>query len=125
MIKMMEDLLALQELQWRKGKGGREQEIEALRKAIPNPLLDHYDRLQVRGKKGVAILRNGVCTECHMRVPIGTLVTLAHGQDVQLCGNCGRYLYLPVGESVAGAKPATTGGPPRSRLAGKLTVPAA
>jgi hypothetical protein len=26
------------------------------------------------------------------------LVTLAHGEDIQICGNCGRYLHLPEGE---------------------------
>jgi predicted nucleic acid-binding Zn-ribbon protein len=125
MIKIIEDLLALQELQWRKGKPGSEHEIEVLRKGVPEPILGHYDRLAVRGKKGVAILRNGVCTECHMRVPIGTLVTLARGQDVQLCGNCGRYLFLPAGETVAGAKPAVSAPAPRARKAAKAAVPAA
>jgi hypothetical protein len=125
MMKLMEDLLALQDLQFRKGKTGREAEVEALRKAIPEPILGHYDRLQVRGKKGVAMLRNGVCAECHMRVPIGTLVTLAHGQDVQLCGNCGRYLFLPAGEAVPGTKPAEPSPPSRPRKSAKPTVPAA
>ena len=30
-----------------------------------------------------------------MRLPIGTINTLMQRQDVQLCDNCGRYLYLP------------------------------
>jgi predicted nucleic acid-binding Zn-ribbon protein len=100
MKKMMENLLALQDLQLRRGRGvrEREEEIEVLRRQIPEPILGHYDRLLARGKKGVALVNHGVCSECHMRVPIGTLVTLAHGQDVQLCGNCGRYLFLPAGE---------------------------
>lgn len=122
MIKMMEDLLALQEMQGRRGKAAREGDIEALRRGIPDPILGHYDRLQVRGKKGVAILRNGVCTECHMRVPLGTLLTLAHGQDVQLCGNCGRYLYLPATETVLGPKPSTVRTPPRPRPGRKVAA---
>jgi hypothetical protein len=125
MIKIIGDLLALQELQWRKGKGASEREIETLRKAVPQPILDHYDRLAVRGKKGVAILRNGVCTECHMRVPLGTLVTLARGQDVQLCGNCGRYLFLPAGETVAGARLAAPTAVPRGRKGARAPVAAA
>lgn len=66
-----------------------------LRAQIPVPILAHYDRLSVRGKKGVAIVRNQVCTGCHMRVPIGVISSILHGQDIQLCGNCGRYLCLP------------------------------
>ncbi len=115
MRKLMESLVALQELQLRRGRGVREREaeIETLRTKIPEPILGHYDRLIARGKKGVALVNHGVCSECHMRVPIGTLVTLAHGQDVQLCGNCGRYLCLPAGEPVAGSSAPVSAAPPR------------
>jgi len=117
MKKMMENLLTLQDLQLRRGRGVREREteIEALRSQIPEPILGHYDRLLARGKKGVALVNHGVCSECHMRVPIGTLVTLAHGQDVQLCGNCGRYLFLPAGEPFTDAKPAPAATAPATR----------
>ena len=69
--------------------------ISQLRRKIPLPILEHYDRLAVRGKKGVAIVRNQVCTGCHMRIPIGAINTLMHGEDIQMCETCGRYLYLP------------------------------
>jgi predicted nucleic acid-binding Zn-ribbon protein len=69
--------------------------LNALRSKVPAPVLAHFDRLRTRGKKGVSNIRRGVCTECHMKVPMGTLITLAHGRDIQLCGNCGRYLHLP------------------------------
>ncbi|HZR21185.1 MAG TPA: C4-type zinc ribbon domain-containing protein [Verrucomicrobiae bacterium] len=66
-----------------------------LRNIIPQPILAHYDRLVVRGKKGVAIVRNQVCTGCHMRLPIGTINTVLQRTDIQLCDSCGRYLYIP------------------------------
>ncbi len=62
---------------------------------IPQPIIGHYDRLRVRGKKGVAVVRNQVCTGCHMHVPIGQITMLMRGEDIQLCESCGRYLYLP------------------------------
>lgn len=69
--------------------------IAALRAKIPQPILAHYDRMRVRGKLAVAIVRNKVCSACHMAVPIGVMAVLLRGDDIQLCGNCGRYLYLP------------------------------
>lgn len=68
--------------------------LEELRKAVPPQIQGHFDRLMDRGKRGVALVRNGVCCECHMRVAIGVLATLSHGDDIQLCGTCGRYLCL-------------------------------
>jgi len=69
--------------------------VAELRGKIPAPILGHYDRLRVRGKKGLAAVRHQVCTGCHMSVPLATVMTLKHAQDIQLCDSCGRYLYLP------------------------------
>lgn len=79
--------------------------IEKLRSQVPYQILGHYDRLRARGKKGIALVRNLVCCECHMAVPLGTVQTVMKGLDIQLCGQCGRYLYVlpeaaPVEETV-------------------------
>ena len=113
MNEILQILLQLQALQF----GGSDakttaQQVDALRAKVPPPILGHFDRLIVRGKKGVAVVRNQVCTGCHMRLPIGTVNTLMQGSDIQLCDSCGRYLYLPTAsetefvEKVAATKPA-------------------
>ena len=91
---LMQNLLALQTLEFNKPTGDTKT-IEELRGKIPAQVLAHYDRLMARGKKGVAAVRNQVCTGCHMGLPTGVVMTLMHGTDIQLCDNCGRYLYLP------------------------------
>lgn len=97
MKRIMADLFALQrlQLQTRIDQHDRKAEIEARREMIPGSILMRFDRLRMRGKKGVAVVRDGVCGECHIKVAIGTLGALASGTQVQTCGNCGRYLYLP------------------------------
>jgi len=93
---VLQNLLKLQALEF--GETA-EKSVEAhaaeLRGLIPQPVIGHYDRLRVRGKKGVALVRNQVCTGCHMHVPIGQITVLMRGEDIQLCESCGRYLYLP------------------------------
>ena len=98
MRELMESLLALQALEFEGRETGKETDKARLRARVPEPILGHFDRLLARGKKGVSVIRQGVCTACHLRVPVGTLVTLARGEDIQICGNCGRYLHLPEGE---------------------------
>jgi len=96
MKELFQNLLRLQELEFAEVRSGSaEAAISQLRRKIPLPILEHYDRLVVRGKKGVAIVRNQVCTGCHMRIPIGAINTLMHAEDIQMCETCGRYLYLP------------------------------
>jgi len=91
-----QNLLKLQELQFGDAKNGTvEAAISELRRKIPLPILEHYDRMTVRGKTGVAAVRHQVCMGCHMRIPIGAILTLMHDDDIQVCENCGRYLYLP------------------------------
>ncbi len=96
MKKLIENLLKLQTLEFDETAGARrEGRIAELRAQIPAQILGHYDRLVARGKKGLAAVRNEVCTGCHMHVPRAVILTLMHGDDIQLCDCCGRYLYLP------------------------------
>ena len=121
MNELIANLLKLQNLDFAetRSKSDEERKLE-LRRLIPQPILGHYDRLVVRGKKGVAVVRNQVCTGCHMRLPIGTINTLMQGNDLRLCDTCGRYLYLPdpaesqFVEHVAATKPVPK---PRKRKA--------
>jgi predicted nucleic acid-binding Zn-ribbon protein len=104
------NLLKLQALDFDEATDVSESQRTELRNGIPQPILGHYDRLAARGKKGVAVIRNQVCTGCHMRLPIGTINTLMQNHDIQLCDTCGRYLYLaekatPGAESIPAAKP--------------------
>lgn len=95
MKTLIEILLKLQTLEFDETAGaGREKRIAELRTKIPAQVLGHYDRLVARGKKGVAAVRNQVCTGCHMHVPRAVILTLMHDDDIQLCECCGRYLYL-------------------------------
>ena len=115
--KVIANLLALQDLEM----GGKrlspadKETITQLRAQIPEPILAHYDRMRDRDKKAVAVLRNKVCSACHMTVPIGTIAVLMRGQDIQLCGSCGRYLHLPKEAPAETPAPAPVEKPKRRR----------
>ena len=113
MNNVLQDLLKLQALDFGEtADKHKEAHATELRGRIPQPFIGHYDRLRVRGKKGVAVVRNQVCTGCHMHIPIGQITVLMRGEDIQLCESCGRYLYLPdpaeaaILSQVEAAKPA-------------------
>jgi hypothetical protein len=103
----VENLYALQQLQLQAGPVSTERAamIKLLRGQIPAQILGHFDRLLAQGRKGVALVRNGVCRECHIRVPSGTAASLIHPKDLYLCDNCGRYLLLPLDELIPAAEP--------------------
>jgi len=103
MHELINNVWKLQTLELADPPAGQPKEIAALRAQIPSQVLAHYDRLRARGKKGVSLVRNQVCTACHMQVPRGAILTLMRGEDIQLCECCGRYLYLP--ESTAAPTP--------------------
>lgn len=98
-IATIQNLLELHQLEEqldraRTGKAELQAKIETLRgKLIPN-ILGHHDRMRARGRKSIAPVRNGVCAGCHMVVATGILATLRRQDDIQLCANCGRYLYI-------------------------------
>lgn len=102
MKNVIDCLMAIQEVQWKTAKttSNRAEQLVALRTQVPEFLLRTFDSFVARQKKPVAIVRNGVCSECHLQIAMGILGALAFGQGVQQCGNCGRFLYLPEDESV-------------------------
>ena len=110
MNELLQNLIELQLLE----TGGTESKsvaasIAELRSKIPPQILGHYDRLVARGKKGLAAVSNHrVCTACHMQVPLGAIMTLMRGDDIQLCESCGRYLYLPTTAEEEAAEPPAT-----------------
>jgi hypothetical protein len=120
------NLLKLQALDFHETTSVSESERADLRNSIPQPIIAHYDRLVARGKKGIALVRNQVCTGCHMRLPIGTINTLMQNHDIQLCDSCGRYLYLveepavPAADAAPVAKPAPK--PRKRRTPAQATV---
>jgi predicted nucleic acid-binding Zn-ribbon protein len=95
MKELLASLLKLQALEFGEVKDkNADVTIAKLRGNIPPQILYHYDRLAARGKKGVSLVRDQVCTGCHMRLPIAVINTLMRGSDIQLCDTCGRYLCL-------------------------------
>ena len=97
MNELMKDLLVLQELELHGTRSHREEErrLKLLRKKVPETLLEVFDRWIDRGKRPVALVRGGVCCECHLKIATGVLGHLAHEDQIERCGNCGRILYLP------------------------------
>ena len=96
MIAALQNLLKLQALEF--GETATKNlttQVAELRALIPPQILGHYDRLRARDKKGVAVVRNQVCTGCHMKQPLAKIMIVMRGEDLQLCDTCGRYLSLP------------------------------
>jgi predicted nucleic acid-binding Zn-ribbon protein len=105
--ELLQNLIRLQSFEFEEIEDPNAETIMAeLRAKIPPQILAHYDRLVAKGKKGITMVRDQVCTGCHMRVPIGGIMALKHGEDLQLCENCGRYLYLAPAAPADGAKSA-------------------
>jgi predicted nucleic acid-binding Zn-ribbon protein len=100
MIRIVEALTTVQDtrLKNRTLTPEHEKEIARLCSDVPALVLQKFDRFVTRGKKGVAMVRNGVCNECHIRLPTGTLADLAYTTELHYCDNCGRVLYQPQGE---------------------------
>jgi hypothetical protein len=93
-------LLTLQEIELNAPEQ-RRAEAETLREQIPPAMLSRFDKFLKRGKKGVARVEKSVCKACQIAVPVGTVSRLIQGLGIEVCGNCGCYLYLPDADAVA------------------------
>jgi predicted nucleic acid-binding Zn-ribbon protein len=68
--------------------------IESLRSNLPMNVALAHDRLRAAGQRSVAEVRHGVCTRCHMTVPLEMLAALRLSESPARCENCGRFIYL-------------------------------
>jgi len=94
---LLEYLLALQNLELVPGKATpeRDAQILALRARIPQRLLEHYDSLMANGRKGVAVVRDGLCGECRQPMVARALDGFISGRPIPICLHCRRFLYWP------------------------------
>ena len=76
-----------------------------LRAQVPAPVLAHFDRLIAQGRKGVAEVRHGFCSACHLRLPAAVTATGDTDEDLHLCENCGAYLRFPENTAAPGKLP--------------------
>ncbi len=77
---------------------------DILRSQIPTSILGHHDRLQARGKPSVARVQDGVCGACHLTIPIGHRLSLRSSSELDVCDNCGVFIYLDKQEQVSDLK---------------------
>jgi len=95
-------------------------EIARLRSIIPASFLGHHDRMLQRGKRSVVPVMDGICSACHLRLPIGHIAHLKTSQDLEVCDNCSTFIYFePTNETSfpAAAQPARKKAKTRKSLA--------
>lgn len=100
MKKIISHLLTIQNLELQSPKK-EVAEAKTLRSEVPAEMLVRFDKFLDRGKKGVALVQNSICRGCQIAVPAGIVNSLIQGIGVQVCGNCGRYLYLADADAAA------------------------
>ena len=64
---------------------------------LPRPILNHYERIRAgRGGMALALLKDGVCSECSAHIPSQRAMEIRMMNDFYLCEVCGRILvYRP------------------------------
>jgi predicted nucleic acid-binding Zn-ribbon protein len=97
------DLQALQQILRRRARASAAQKarVQQLEKNIVPSMLEHFYHQLACDRRAVALVRNGVCGECHIRLPSATLSELRRPGLVPLCENCGCYVALPAEEAPA------------------------
>jgi uncharacterized protein len=72
---------------------------------LPARLAAVYDRLAQRSRDGIAVAEvvNGACSACYMHLRPQVQLNVKKGDEIILCENCSRIMYLPKREAEAAA----------------------
>jgi predicted nucleic acid-binding Zn-ribbon protein len=122
-MKAIALLFELQTLEAAPDSSQHRARVDGLRREVPAPILAHYDRLVQRGKRGVALVRRGVCTGCQMRLATGIHAALVRDEDITMCDTCARYLLLAPEAPETLPSPKVPGRRGRRKKAGLPAVP--
>ena len=113
--RVTESLKRLSELERGKGplatalcESEKALEVTRLRSILPAFILGHHDRKIQRGQPSIVPVVNGVCSACHLRLPIGHMARLQSSQDLEVCDNCGTFIFMeptsePLSQEPSGA----------------------
>jgi predicted nucleic acid-binding Zn-ribbon protein len=94
--------------------------ILKLRQSIPEQIIGHYDRFSKGGKVPVIAVKHGVCYGCFVRLSSGSFQKLLRQDDLNLCENCGRYIYPA--EAPAEAPPVVAETKPKRQRRAKVAA---
>jgi len=92
-LNELEDVVAQFKTSTAKKRLEAEEEIENLRPDVPRYVLSHHDRIRKLGRASTAEVSNWVCQSCFISVPVGSRSHIAKGNDLNVCENCGAYLF--------------------------------
>src|SRR5258708_32157027 len=71
-------------------------ERKELAEKMDEDLLNRFERLFAsKGDSAIVAVEHGVCTGCHMKLPIATVKAAEGGKDIVNCEQWGRILYVP------------------------------
>jgi uncharacterized protein len=64
---------------------------------LPERLAGVYDRLAQRSRDGIAVAEviNGACSACYMHLRPQVQVNVKKGDEIIVCENCSRIMYMP------------------------------
>lgn len=67
---------------------------EDILKNIEKDFLVEYERIKNRNKNAVVLVKNNICSGCHMEIPLYILSRLHNNDSIIRCDNCGRILFM-------------------------------
>lgn len=96
MSRLVEALFSVQNLllERRSGSARAAFVLRHLADRVPPKMLAHFLRFIAQGRPGVAVVRDGACSECALPVAPQVQLILAESQTVRLCNRCECFLLL-------------------------------
>jgi len=94
LVRDLQELLTLLSVAPRAVSPQALRRVEQIREKVPKRVMEHFERLRIRGKKPLAAVRHSVCTACHLRIPQSHVLSMLHSEEIDCCDNCGTLVYL-------------------------------
>lgn len=78
-----------------------EDEIILVKTQIPSDIISRFYKLYRKNGDALVRANGGYCQGCFINLPTSQHTVMSHSEELHVCQNCGRFLYMDSEETVA------------------------
>lgn len=76
-------------------------EVTLIKAQIPHDIETRFYKLYKKHGEAVVIANGGVCHGCYINLPSSQAIEINYNEELNVCQNCGRFIYIDSKETIA------------------------
>jgi|GEM_PF-1918082 len=76
-------------------------EITLIKAQIPHDVETRFYKLYKKHGEAIVMANGSVCHGCYINLPSSQAIEMSHNDELNVCQNCGRFIYMDSKETIS------------------------